>query len=273
MLIHRKGEFMADWLFKEDNFVPPKDKDKFIDKSIFSVLKVLSNVKKENFIGNNNKLELLNPIVKLLFTIIIVIFISLSRNIRFITLIGLTNLILIFFMNYKNIKQIILFSLIIPLFTLIMLLPSIAIGNINNSVLLVFKVFISIITVNILSFNTKWTELTKALKLFLIPDIFILVFEITLRYIYILGEAAIDMLYALRLRTVGSNNNKYKSMSGIMGSLFLKSKDMSVEMYSAMECRGFTGEYSTITNFKLHVIDAVYIIYNLTVISMYFIFK
>lgn len=264
---------MAEWLFKEDNYVPPKDKDKFIDKTIFSVLKVLSNVKKENPKEYKNKLELLNPIVKLLFSLVIIIFISLSRDINFIIIVGIANLILVFLMAIKDIKKIIGISLIVPLLTLTMLLPSIAMGNINNSLLLVFKVFITIITVNILSFNTKWTELTRALKLFFIPDLFLLVLEITIRYIYILGEIAIDMFYALRLRAVGKNNNKHTSMSGIIGSLFLKSKDMSEEMYSAMECRGFTGEYTSIINFKLHIVDAVYIIYNIIIILMYFIFR
>jgi cobalt/nickel transport system permease protein len=261
---------MTDWLFKEDNYVPPKDKDKFIDKSIFSVLKVLSNIRKENFKGHKNRLGLLNPVVKLLFTVILIIFISVTRDIKFIVIVGIANLILILFMTSKDISKIIYISLIIPFFTLITLLPSIATGNINNNILIIFKVFISVITVNILSFNTRWTELTKALKLFFVPDIFLLVFEITLKYIYILGEISIDMLYALRLRAVGKDNSKHTSISGIMGSLFLKSKDVSEEMYSAMECRGFTGEYTSITNFRLHIFDAVYIIYNLTIIFVYF---
>jgi cobalt/nickel transport system permease protein len=265
-----RGESMTDWLFKEDNYVPPKDKDKFIDKSIFSVLKVLSNIRKENFKGHKNRLGLLNPVVKLLFTVILIIFISVTRDIKFIVIVGIANLILILFMTSKDISKIIYISLIIPFFTLITLLPSIATGNINNNILIIFKVFISVITVNILSFNTRWTELTKALKLFFVPDIFLLVFEITLKYIYILGEISIDMLYALRLRAVGKDNSKHTSISGIMGSLFLKSKDVSEEMYSAMECRGFTGEYTSITNFRLHIFDAVYIIYNLTIIFVYF---
>ena len=32
-------------------------------------------------------------------------------------------------------------------------------------------------------------------------------------------------------------------LTGIAGTLFLKSKEMAEEMYAAMECRGFTGEY------------------------------
>lgn len=261
---------MSEWLFKEDNYVPSKDRDKFIDKSIFSILNAIVNMKKENI--KKNKLELINPLIKLLFTIIIIILISLTRNVKFIIIVGLANLVLIFLMNIKDIKKIIYFSLFIPFFTLIMLIPSIAMGNVNNGLLIIFKIFVSIIAVNILSFNSKWAELAKALKLFFIPDIFILVFEITLKYIYILGQVAVDMLYALRLRSVGSNNNKYNSITGIMGSLIIKSKDMSEEMYSAMECRGFTGEYTSITNFKLNFNDAVYIIYNLTIVFSFFLF-
>jgi cobalt/nickel transport system permease protein len=55
-----------------------------------------------------------------------------------------------------------------------MLLPSFINGNINNSILIIMKVFGSILSANILSYTTKWNYITKSLKLFLVPDIFCL---------------------------------------------------------------------------------------------------
>ena len=51
------------------------------------------------------------------------------------------------------------------------------------------------------------------------------------------------MLYALKLRSVGRNDGKTASLAAVAGTMFLKSKEMAEEMYSAMECRGFTGTY------------------------------
>jgi cobalt/nickel transport system permease protein len=134
------------------------------------------------------------------------------------------------------------------------------------------KVISTVVVVNILSYTTKWHDITKALKFLFIPDVFILVFDITIKYIYILGEFSLEMFYALRLRSIGRNNSKYSSLSKIMGNLFLKSKEMGDEMYSAMECRGFTGEYVSYAKFGFNFKDFIYCIINMLLIIMYFYF-
>jgi cobalt/nickel transport system permease protein len=94
------------------------------------------------------------------------------------------------------------------------------------------------------------------LKIFFIPDIFIFVLDIAIKYILLLGEYTLNMLYALRLRSIGRNNNKYTSLSGIAGTMFTRSREMAEEMHAAMECRGFTGEYSRPSRFSFHLMDA-----------------
>ena len=54
-----------------------------------------------------------------------------------------------------------------------------------------------------------------------------------------------EILTSLRLRSVGQNRKKAQSFSGISGISFLKSREMAEEMYAAMCCRGFVGEYKT----------------------------
>jgi cobalt/nickel transport system permease protein len=179
-------------------------------------------------------------------------------------------LLVLSLLNIREIKRILILSTAVPLFTVIMLIPSIMMGNVTNSILLVLKVVGTIIAINTLSCTTGWHDIIKALKKFFIPDIFILVFDITLRYIYILGEFALDMFYSLKLRSVGKNHNKYSSVSKLMGSLFLKSKEMGDEMYCAMECRGFTGEYISHAKFKFKLVDFLYLMANIFIIGMYF---
>jgi cobalt/nickel transport system permease protein len=179
-------------------------------------------------------------------------------------------LLLLSLLNIKEIKRILILSTAVPLFTAVMLMPSMVMGNTKNSILLILKVVGTIISINTLSYTTSWHDIIKALKKFFVPDIFILVFDITLRYIYILGEFALDMFYSLKLRSVGKNSNKYSSISKLMGGLFLKSKEMGDEMYYAMECRGFTGEYISHVKFKFKFVDFLYSIVNIFIIGMYF---
>ena len=256
-------------MFEKDEYIPKEDKVKFIDKSILAFLNILSVMKRKTSLGNGYVYSL-NPVVKLGFTILIIIFLSLSRNFLFIWTVNVYLFLLLASLNGEKIKDILKVSIIVPIFTLVILIPSILAGNKLNSMMMLSKILGTIIAINMVSYTTRWTHLTKALKLMHIPDIFILVFDITLKYIYILGEFSLEMLYALKLRSVGVNNKKYGSITGIIGSLFLKSKDMAEEMYSAMECRGFSGEYSSNIKFKYTFKDFIYCILNILIIVLYF---
>lgn len=267
-----KGHIMEDWLYKKDDYIPEKDKDRFIDKSIMSVIHMLSLIKRNNKTSNSFVYKL-NPFVKLIFTILNIMLIALSQNFTYVLVIDAFLLLLVALLELKEIKKILALSLLVPLFTIIMLIPSILMGNIGNSILLVFKVIGTIISINVLSYTTKWHDITKSLKIFFAPDIFILVFDITIKYIYILGEFSLEMFYALKLRSIGRNNKKYSSLTKIIGNLFLKSKELGDEMYSAMECRGFTGEYKAYSKFTFTFKDIIYSFINVLVIIMYFYFN
>jgi cobalt/nickel transport system permease protein len=138
--------------------------------------------------------------------------------------------------------------------------------------LIVFKVLETVTLVSITSCTTRWNDITSALKIFFIPDIFIMVMDMTMKYIIIFGEFSINMLYSLRLRSVGKNNKKHTSLSGIIGTMFLKSKEMAEEMYGAMECRGFIGEYKINKKFRFRFNDALCIFITVLFIFGYFYF-
>jgi cobalt/nickel transport system permease protein len=142
----------------------------------------------------------------------------------------------------------------------------------NNAVVVTLKVLFSVTAANLLACTTQWNELTGVLKIFHLPDIFIFVFDITIKYIMLLGELAINMLYSLKLRSIGASLDKVTSLSGIIGTMFIISKDMSEEMFGAMECRGFTGEYKAKPRIKLMGMDLIFIILDLIFILTYFYF-
>ncbi|WP_446897507.1 energy-coupling factor transporter transmembrane component T family protein [Clostridium sp. LBM24168] len=260
---------LKDWLLKKDDYVPENDSDRFIDKSIFSILKVLSLIKRRDKL-KNGIIYKINPVVKLVFMFLNIIFLSVSRNPVYVAAVDIYFLLMLSFLDAEEIKNILLLSFIIPIFTFIMLIPSILMKNVLNSIMLIFKIFGTIMIVNIFSCTTKWSHVTRSLKIFFIPDIFILVFDITLKYIYILGQFALDMFYSLKLKSIGKNNSKHSSITKIMGGLFLKSNEMGNEMYSAMECRGFTGEYSYFSKFRFTFSDLIYCAASILIILLYF---
>lgn len=250
---------MEDWLFKDENYIPKKDSDKFIDKSIIMFIKLLATISGMNKYKEIRFIYKVNPILKVILTLASIVMIALTRSFAFVVAAILLMFLICNLMDHENRKKVYAISLILPLLTIIMLIPSMLMGNYKNCLLIVLKVTGTISSANILSYTTKWHHLTKALKLFFIPDIFIFVIDITFKYIYLLGEYSLEMLYALKLRSVGKNDKKYTSVPRLGGNLFLKSKEAGDEMYAAMECRGFVGEYEVNKDFKLIKEDYLYL--------------
>ncbi|MBL4932531.1 energy-coupling factor transporter transmembrane component T [Clostridium paridis] len=258
---------IEEWLLVKDSYVPKDEKNSYIEKSIFSLIRIIAIIRQ-----NKNKDEIIysiNPTVKVIASILSVVLISITRSFIFLSIFDLYILITLFFMDSKERKRILLSSIVFPFITLVALIPSMLYGNIYNSLLLCQKIVTTIIITNLLSHNTKWSEISKSLKLLFIPDIFIWILEITIKYIVLLGEYSINLLYAFKLRSVGINNDKYNSISKIIGNLFLKSYKMSEEMSYAMECRGFIGEYNTPIKFNLGKFDYIYIIINILLFTVF----
>lgn len=258
---------MPEWLLKQDNYIPPKGKDDFINKSILSLCRVLSKIKLQT--QYKTKRFEINSIVKMISSLILIITISLTRNFAFIVTMDVLLLLMVSLLNVDEIEYIIRMGTIVSIFTFIILVPSMMMGNINNSLLIVIKVLSSITTVNILACTTKWNDLVIALKIFLVPDIIIFVIDITIKYIMILGEFSLNMMYSLKIRSVGKSKNKNASISGIIGTMFIKSKEMAEDMYGAMECRGFTGEYKLYQKFNFRIMDFLCIITDVVIIYTY----
>ena len=261
---------VPEWLSAKDNYIPKEEKNLYIEKSIFSLIKIISIIRQNK---NQDKLVYsINPTLKVVSVIVMILCVSISRSFIYLLLIDIYVLFNLFLMEKKSRKRILFKSLMFPLITLIALIPSMFYGNIYNSLLLFQKLILTILIMNLLSHNTKWSEISKSLKLLFIPDIFIWIMDITIKYIVLLGEHSINLLYALKLRSIGITSNKYNSLTGIMGNLFIKSYKMSEEMFHAMECRGFVGEYTTKVNLKLKKIDYVYLAINILLVGLFIYF-
>lgn len=261
---------MPEWLLKKDDYIPQKDKDAFINKSILSILSVLTRFRRQTEY-KLNKLEF-NALLKLMSTFILIIFVSMTKSFTFVLITNVLMLVVINFLSITEIKYILRVSFGVAIFTFIILLPSLFLGYGNNALMISLKILVSVASVNVLAFTTQWNDLTGSLKLLRVPDMFIFVLDITIKYILVLGEFSLNMVYALKLRSVGRSSNKSTSLSGIVGTMFIVSKEMSEEMYGAMECRGFTGTYKVYKNFKFKLSDYICIICNIIFILAYFYF-
>ncbi len=258
---------IPEWIRREETRNPPIGRDAFINKSIVSILSVISKIKAQDTVKPSK--YKVNTSLRVIFTFALIILISISRNFSFVAFVTVYLLITLSMLEAKQIISILKISSIMTFFTFVVLLPAAAWGNSYSLVMITSKVFATITAVNIISHSAKWNEITNTFKKMFVPDLFILILDMTIKYIFLLGELALNMLYALKLRSLGINKSKYTSLAGIGGTIFMKSAEMAEEMYSAMKCRGYTGEYgeyNVVTNkYRLTAVDAIYIFTNITI--------
>lgn len=114
----------------------------------------------------------------------------------------------------------------------------------------------------VLIMTTRWSEITKSLRVLKIPKLIITILDMTYRYIFVLARISIEIFEARFLRTVGNIKNKdnRKFISNGMAFLFVKSSFMSEEIYHSMMCRGYVGDPVSVSDFKLSGNDLIWMV-------------
>jgi cobalt/nickel transport system permease protein len=232
---------IPEWLARNEQYTPRSDRDAFVDKSIVSILGLFSRFRSPGPRGRE-KLNI-NAGVKLASALLLILLLSLSHSPLFVVFAGALMLALLSLHRGELILRVLRVGLPVAAFTFVMLLPFVVRGNFSGPLMMTTKVFVSVSAVKLFASTEEWESISGALRALFVPQLFILVLDITIKYLLLLGEYSLRMLYALKLRSVGRNRNKTASLSGIAGILFLQSREMAQDMYAAMECRCFTGRY------------------------------
>ncbi len=107
--------------------------------------------------------------------------------------------------------------------------------------------------------TTPWTHVLKALRVFHVPVVFVVVLGMTYRYILLLLETARDMFDAHRARAVvrPRGTARLRQVLGSGGVLLSKSMSLSGEVYLAMQARGFRGDVRLLDEFRMRALDWV----------------
>ncbi len=100
----------------------------------------------------------------------------------------------------------------------------------------------------LLMLTTRWSDLVSTLTALRFPKMFVLIMGMSYRYIFLLLDLVSKMLLSRKSRVIGKEKavKSWKLNAGILGALFIKSYDMSENIYLAMLSRGFGGEYKNI---------------------------
>lgn len=230
---------IPEWMLQEESYNPSKDSDHFVGKSMIKLLSLLAAIRENPAVKKNGP----GAVSRLIFTLLCILLMAMSENMAFSYIILAVFLVRLVILPAEQLARVFNGAVGAMLLSMLILLPSVFMGSPRTMLTVSIKVFICVGLINLMSAVTPFNQITSALKVFHLPDTVIFIFDLTLKYIAILGGICLDMLTALKLRSVGRNRKKGGSMSGVLGVTFIKSREMADEMYAAMACRGFEGEY------------------------------
>ena len=254
------------WLAEPADYEPPKDRDIFIAQSILSVTSVLSHFRLDD--GVSAKFSASAP-MKLVLGLVCILLTSLSTNFFFTLIMLACVLVRMCLLPAKKLKRAVGIAVGALLLSFFIMLPAILLGQNHSAVLISTKVFVSVGIAMCVVLSTPFNQLTSALRVFHVPNMFIMTMDLALKNIVSLGEVALEVLTSLKLRSVGRNKDKGTSLGGVAGVVFLKSNDAAKDTFDAMTCRGFEGEYQVPNSRQWKALDLAWAAFLAVIIAAF----
>ena len=217
----------------------------FVERSIRNSLDFLKEaVFSEEIARYKGFLQSLGPRFKIFSLLVFVLAVSFVRTIPALTALYLISLVLAAISRVNIwffLKRVWVF---IPIFTLVIAIPAVFMGNIYSAIVFVLRVASSVSFVVLITLTTKHGELLKALRAVGVPSIFVQVLDMTYRYVFLFIKIFEEMHLGLKSRAVKKFTSKEAAhwVASRMAFLFKRSVGMSEEVYMAMISRGYTGE-------------------------------
>ena len=222
-------------------------------------------------------LQSLDPRVKVVSIILLLIAVSLSRSLAVIVGLYLLTLVLAWFSSVPMgffVKRVWLFM---PFFTGIIAIPAffltpgpalvqlpwgwvITRTGAMTALFLLLRVGASVSLAVLLMLTTPWNSVLKALGVLRVPDVFVVILGMTFRYIYLLLHTVNDMFLSRKSRVVGrmSTADQRRLLAASAGMLLTRSLDLSSEVYLAMQSRGLHGYPRTMDTWKMRASDWIW---------------
>lgn len=108
--------------------------------------------------------------------------------------------------------------------------------------------------------TTGIDDIARALSLLRIPSIFVLLFLLTYRYIFVLMDEASRLLKAYALRAPQQKGVKIKVWGSMVGQLLIRTYNRAQTIYQSMILKGYNGRYNIKIGSGFGLNDVVYFV-------------
>jgi cobalt/nickel transport system permease protein len=134
---------------------------------------------------------------------------------------------------------------------------SVTMPGVQAAILLVVRTGAAVSIVVLLAATTRWTDLLASLQSLKISPAFVMILNMTYRYVFVLVRIAQDMSLVRESRTLTPERrgDVRKWLSATIGVLFRRSMNMSELVNLSMISRGYDGRVRTMTRFHAQPFD------------------
>ncbi|MDD5005317.1 MAG: cobalt ECF transporter T component CbiQ [Candidatus Omnitrophica bacterium] len=251
-------------------------KNNFIERSISGAVSFLKeSIFADEYASKNGFLQSLDPRIKTLTFLMFIMAILFTKSIAILLCLYAACLVLALFSKINIgffLKRTWIF---IPLFSLFIAIPALfsiftpgqtiltinIIGakliitrqGLSSASLFVTRVVTSVSFAVLLNVTTRHFELLRVLRIFKVPQIFVMTLGMCYRYIYLFLEIVENTYLAIKSR-VGSRLHYKKGQEIVawnISSLWQRSYYLNEAVYNAMLSRGYSGEPVLLNDFKI----------------------
>ncbi len=133
-------------------------------------------------------------------------------------------------------------------------LVSLSYEGLYSAALFTMRVWVSVGALTLLTLTTRFTALLHGMERLHFPRLFIQLTSLTYRYIFLFTNEAYMMGLAKEARTVRKERvirlRTLRTISSMIGTLFIRAFERGEKVYQAMLARGYTGETRLLTQLQ-----------------------
>jgi cobalt/nickel transport system permease protein len=261
---------------------PSRKGNGFIERTIEGTVSLLrETVSVELVAAKNGFLQRRDPRFKCLSAALLLLAVLMSKNVAelaviycaILILVGVSSIGLWFFLERT--------LLFVPIFSFFMVVPaifnivtpgeplvsfklfawtlSITHQGVDSAIIFFMRVLDSVSIGVILVLTTRQHVLLKTLRIFRVPQLFVMTMSMSYRYIFLFLDIIQKMFIAIKSRVgfVSSAKQGRKVVGLNMAALWLRSYRMQSQVYDAMVSRGYAGEAQVLDEFRARPLDFI----------------
>lgn len=262
------NQTLPDWMTREEITVNDSEvKSGFLQSNLSTVISLLSYLKIED-----RKKYGGSPVIRICELLILLVLIYNSKSIVFLWTVGIFFLAEIAFFSGREIRSIVKKLIRLIIFTSVILLPSYLLHPSIHPTFFLIRTVLLLLNLSVFLTKTSWSDFITGLRGLYLPQELVMIFDIAIKYFYILGNHIRNILYAVRIRSVGGGVSK-KLTGAILGQVYLISKEHMKSLYEAMLLRGYGTKVKVRRKLQLNKSDILHISICIILIILFFTLK